>query len=116
YWSHIAIHGVDTLSLHDALPIYHREGVGGGALVAGGVGDLRGDVVGGAVAQRAGLQVDRAGRDLGTGQDMGEAQRGGAVIELHGIAGERDRKSKGLNSSHVEISYAVFCWKNNGDR
>src|SRR5204862_943158 len=23
----------------------------------------------------------------------------------------RDRKSTRLNSSHVEISYAVFCWK-----
>src|SRR5690606_41476759 len=24
---------------------------------------------------------------------------------------ERDRKSTRLNSSHVKISYAVFCWK-----
>src|SRR5438874_9161682 len=28
-----------------------------------------------------------------------------------GGAGERDRKSTRLNSSHVEISYAVFCLK-----
>src|SRR5438874_8651251 len=27
------------------------------------------------------------------------------------LAGIRDRKSTGLNSSHVEISYAVFCLK-----
>src|SRR3989442_13901904 len=27
------------------------------------------------------------------------------------IAGERDRKSTRLNSSHVRISYAVFCLK-----
>src|SRR5437868_8577172 len=25
--------------------------------------------------------------------------------------GHRDRKSTRLNSSHVSISYAVFCWK-----
>src|SRR5690349_22196015 len=30
----------------------------------------------------------------------------------HGVAGfRRDRKSTRLNSSHVEISYAVFCLK-----
>src|SRR5215469_15198633 len=28
-----------------------------------------------------------------------------------GNAQNRDRKSTRLNSSHVEISYAVFCWK-----
>src|SRR5690606_40866371 len=27
------------------------------------------------------------------------------------LAGRRDRKSTRLNSSHVKISYAVFCWK-----
>src|SRR5690554_7311195 len=35
------------------------------------------------------------------------------VIEqqLNGIDGLRDRKSTRLNSSHVRISYAVFCLK-----
>src|SRR5699024_12453358 len=28
-----------------------------------------------------------------------------------GVAGTRDRKSTRLNSSHVSISYAVFCFK-----
>src|SRR5258708_13964735 len=32
----------------------------------------------------------------------------GAMI---GLAGERDRKSTRLNSSHQIISYAVFCFK-----
>src|SRR5204863_6330327 len=32
------------------------------------------------------------------------------VIEVQALAGE-DRKSTRLNSSHVEISYAVFCLK-----
>src|SRR5690606_41215317 len=29
----------------------------------------------------------------------------------HGVQGVRDRKSTRLNSSHVKISYAVFCLK-----
>src|SRR5690606_40221433 len=30
---------------------------------------------------------------------------------IHGIVRELDRKSTRLNSSHVKISYAVFCLK-----
>src|SRR2546430_7874533 len=61
-----------TLSLHDALPIYH--GSDGS--------DVRGRVVG---------CIPRA-------------------LPEHG--GEcRDRKSTRLNSSHSQISYAVFCLK-----
>src|SRR5690606_40064109 len=37
-------------------------------------------------------------------------RHGGAVVR-HGHALEPDRKSTRLNSSHVEISYAVFCLK-----
>src|SRR5690606_40818562 len=29
----------------------------------------------------------------------------------HGLWKKPDRKSTRLNSSHVKISYAVFCWK-----
>src|SRR6266511_2766664 len=57
-----------TLSLHDALPIFHE------------------------------LVDDRRGR-LGTGQAIGP------MVHLE------DRKSTRLNSSHVKISYAVFCLK-----
>src|SRR3712207_7693836 len=33
-------------------------------------------------------------------------------LELHGVlVGDRDRKSTRLNSSHANISYAVFCLK-----
>src|SRR6266508_7024704 len=32
-----------------------------------------------------------------------------AVAEITAIAGQKDRKSTRLNSSHVAISYAVFC-------
>src|SRR5690349_22988594 len=36
----------------------------------------------------------------------------GGDLRLHGAAAaEADRKSTRLNSSHVEISYAVFCLK-----
>src|SRR5256885_17185860 len=35
-------------------------------------------------------------------------QRGGTVAVQHGL---RDRKSTRLNSSHLVISYAVFCLK-----
>src|SRR5690349_22860544 len=33
------------------------------------------------------------------------------IDDEHGVAPIRDRKSTRLNSSHVEISYAVFCLK-----
>src|SRR5699024_12841470 len=37
--------------------------------------------------------------------------RGFSPVELHGESIHRDRKSTRLNSSHVSISYAVFCLK-----
>src|SRR5690554_7320426 len=35
----------------------------------------------------------------------------GVELDQRRIVGERDRKSTRLNSSHVRISYAVFCLK-----
>src|SRR5690606_41837705 len=35
--------------------------------------------------------------------------RHGLLERMEPFAGERDRKSTRLNSSHVKISYAVFC-------
>src|SRR5690349_25171589 len=40
-------------------------------------------------------------------RDLGAARR----RPLRGVGRLRDRKSTRLNSSHVEISYAVFCLK-----
>src|SRR5256885_6450864 len=40
--------------------------------------------------------------------DVGESRREGRV---DGVVGEADRKSTRLNSSHLVISYAVFCLK-----
>ena len=31
--------------------------------------------------------------------------------DYHSLDRKQDRKSTLLNSSHTEISYAVFCWK-----
>src|SRR5690606_41987215 len=71
-----------TLSLHDALPISYR------------------------LAQQL-FQVIRSG-------DTEQVERllaMGLVPNLRDAKGNRDRKSTRLNSSHVKISYAVFCLK-----
>src|SRR5690625_5701771 len=41
----------------------------------------------------------------------GECQRRGAGVAETDALAEQDRKSTRLNSSHVAISYAVFCLK-----
>src|SRR3712207_8211469 len=83
-----------TLSLHDALPIWpgrllHRLDRHGPEAREDRVAD--GEAVGGlALDGRGGLVV------------LGADQPGGEV---------GDRKSTRLNSSHANISYAVFCLK-----
>src|SRR5690349_24228886 len=82
-----------TLSLHDALPIFCGK-----------------DEVG--FARRAEVREilhlrETAGRAV-------DDQRIQPVLGHHladGGVAARDRKSTRLNSSHVEISYAVFCLK-----
>src|SRR5690242_21276577 len=80
-----------TLSLHDALPIsdLHERGQGRPALLAH-------DLQQAAVAH---------------GQDIEGAD--GRVRRAQGRDGNPlvDRKSTRLNSSHMSISYAVFCLK-----
>src|SRR2546430_9728012 len=75
-----------TLSLHDALPISH------------GPGRRR-------RARRAGLP--RGQREPQHRRDRGHGAPGAASVP--GAGG--DRKSTRLNSSHSQISYAVFCLK-----
>src|SRR3712207_7787018 len=71
-----------TLSLHDALPICAgRRRRPGGVLVPAAAGPPA----------------------------AGGGQRDG--VRRPGAAGGRDRKSTRLNSSHANISYAVFCLK-----
>src|SRR3712207_8045552 len=84
-----------TLSLHDALPIFaalSEMGCTEVMVVVGGrsVGDI--------------LELLHDGSDLGLSLTY-RYQRGAL-----GIA-HADRKSTRLNSSHANISYAVFCLK-----
>src|SRR5690349_23504095 len=52
----------------------------------------------------------REGRDVVV--DLGERLAAAAARgQQGGLVDRRDRKSTRLNSSHVEISYAVFCLK-----
>src|SRR3712207_8290846 len=84
-----------TLSLHDALPICTRS------LHAG-----RGDAAG---SQRPD-PTDRAGGGVsGTRTDC--QHRYGAGVAGPVSRSPADRKSTRLNSSHANISYAVFCLK-----
>src|SRR3712207_6858200 len=76
-----------TLSLHDALPIWRRR----------------------RARQQRGVPDDP--RD-----DRGDPRRGvgpHAGHEPQRDVPPRDRKSTRLNSSHANISYAVFCLKKN---
>src|SRR2546426_2711635 len=75
-----------TLSLHDALPIFPQ---------------LTDRLVEGEPAREP--YADPVGRDL-----LEVGGRGGAELLLQIGA---DRKSTRLNSSHLVISYAVFCLK-----
>src|SRR3712207_8594031 len=74
-----------TLSLHDALPIWE-------------------------VLQEQGDVRQRPGRDdrhrLGTLAQQAGHQGDGVLVRQR-----QDRKSTRLNSSHANISYAVFCLK-----
>src|SRR2546428_7898032 len=43
---------------------------------------------------------------------VGNQQKNGSpVLQIRSVAGPEDRKSTRLNSSHDQISYAVFCLK-----
>src|SRR5690606_40646294 len=80
-----------------------------------GDGPGEGDAGGGRQDLRTSIddhRVDQQRRD-DVGQDYA---KGGLLIGVgkgHGVGQEiaRDRKSTRLNSSHVKISYAVFCLK-----
>src|SRR3712207_8319085 len=79
-----------TLSLHDALPI--------SLLLSRHGAELRSDGIEGAL-----LEAQLRQQSLGIGQGIA----GDHDIDV----AEQDRKSTRLNSSHANISYAVFCLK-----
>src|SRR3712207_7668251 len=76
-----------TLSLHDALPICRGGGLPAGRLRLG----------------QHGPAPELGGGAAGLGRGDASAARPGDPA--------RDRKSTRLNSSHANISYAVFCLK-----
>src|SRR5204863_7689924 len=82
-----------TLSLHDALPIFR-------------VGDVRQDTRLAANGKRL-----RVGLAVGGGTHLIVSGRRDRTARARRPHDETDRKSTRLNSSHVEISYAVFCLK-----
>src|SRR5690242_21272003 len=82
-----------TLSLHDALPICFSD------------------------RDCFDRSCKRSARDAGVSRenasDISERQRASRVLQHRARrqAGKADRKSTRLNSSHMSISYAVFCLK-----
>src|SRR3712207_7850977 len=85
-----------TLSLHDALPIYQQH-----------------------ATQQQRVEPDDRGRG---GGDVRQPHRAGEPVQQRDAEQEErrrerseqevlDRKSTRLNSSHANISYAVFCLK-----
>src|SRR5690242_20938665 len=80
-----------TLSLHDALPIFQKyQGMEGHAPKL--------DTLGGTAWVKVKKRVKAELRSMAT-----------ELLQLY--AQRRDRKSTRLNSSHMSISYAVFCLK-----
>src|SRR3712207_7238746 len=81
-----------TLSLHDALPIFCSGPISASALA------------------HTKLLKSRLPLPL-SGNDASSVPRSRLVCFTYG-----DRKSTRLNSSHANISYAVFCLKKNEER
>src|SRR5690606_41864993 len=96
--------GPSPLSLHDALPISarrRRRGLRLAAVLGRGLA-ARGPGGGGHPPG------SEAGQGAGAGTGRGDRPDGRpAAVRVAG----GDRKSTRLNSSHVKISYAVFCLK-----
>src|SRR5690606_41867831 len=93
--------GSSTLSLHDALPI-SRTHVAFAIKANPNLAVLK-------VLAREGF-----GADVVSGGEISRALAAGMPagdIVFSGVGKTRDRKSTRLNSSHVKISYAVFCLK-----
>src|SRR5204862_6945517 len=88
-----------TLSLHDALPIFGLE-------LDRRVGQRREDHLVGRALEDV-VTVGRRRQHFLRGHRTADA----AQVLDDDLGGVRDRKSTRLNSSHVEISYAVFCLK-----
>src|SRR5205085_11750323 len=93
---------IHTLSLHDALPISNS------AIYFPVSSEVLLDGTGDVLIQNSNSYIyNYAGTNLTIGADI---QVGPCVVE------NVDRKSTRLNSSHSQISYAVFCLKKKKNR
>src|SRR3712207_8388423 len=90
-----------TLSLHDALPICVQPGL----VRERGLDDVR--LLG---VRRPVEEIVGEVRGLGQLREALGGQRVAPELEMQ-PGDDRDRKSTRLNSSHANISYAVFCLK-----
>src|SRR5690606_41387238 len=91
------------LSLHDALPI--SSGLSRQCLLA------RPHLADPQLAGLAGAASRRRGCEGARACDQGLVDVRAQLARRAALSGELDRKSTRLNSSHVKISYAVFCLK-----
>src|SRR2546430_12412532 len=87
-----------TLSLHDALPIYAN---------GDGVADAQAQTVLGGLDYPFGLAFRHDTMYLSEQTTVSRLDPGVGATRM-----TLDRKSTRLNSSHSQISYAVFCLKN----
>src|SRR5207302_5512574 len=103
FFLHTAPAQLYTLSLHDALPIFPRELAGEILHLAVRLAEGRGHDVE-TVLDRPVVRVGIA---------RGDPERRVRLLQRLGDrrGAREDRKSTRLNSSHVKISYAVFCLK-----
>src|SRR5690606_41755995 len=88
----------DTLSLHDALPI----------CATAEVQRQRGCMRQAELREPRDLRTDL---DTPGGEEFVRVPAPATLVGMRKHRPQRDRKSTRLNSSHVKISYAVFCLK-----
>src|SRR5690242_21369983 len=96
FFTHPAPTEIYTLSLHDALPILHRDDHHAGERRRHRCARTR------AARAHPRLRRGRVALEL--------------AADLAALLPERDRKSTRLNSSHMSISYAVFCLKKKNNK
>src|SRR5699024_12630409 len=105
YFLDLSLHRLYTLSLHDALPISENDGWGSDLMyTAPYERDPPASTEESPMPERWKQDVVEPTRRL----DRMSWMLASSVLAL---AHELDRKSTRLNSSHVSISYAVFCLK-----
>src|SRR5690606_40702304 len=101
--THTATTYIYTLSLHDALPILLKVKITENQLEKEQAFDIRRKVF--VEEQQVPIHIEMDEHDDSAIHFVGYQ------LEQPIAAGRIDRKSTRLNSSHVKISYAVFCLK-----